>query len=545
MYEAFFQLSARPFAAAPQVDRYFPARAVENARQTLARVIERAEGAGLVIGPTGTGKSLLLQVLAEQFRDRFDVALLANGHLTTRRALVQAISFELGLPYRGLEEGELRLSLIDHLAPGTRCPQGMLLLLDEAHRLPLRLMEEVRMITNLVRNGQPRVRLVLTGSAALEERFARPELESFSQRLSARCYLETLDRAETISYVRSQIAGLGGNPDSIFTADALESVFEASGGIPRLINQLCDHSLLLAFAGGSRQLNKAGIAEAWADLQQLPSPWNETTGKELAVPGLSAPSRNESVVEFGQLAEELSPDVVHVDQSVAQTEPVTPEIDEMDEPVEIETGVAATLRLDTISMQLAEIEEDAYEPAGIFGHATMASMSTGHGNPFAEAFAEEEVVVDRYATADALISQPIVRSIEGKMLSAMLAPYVSQQPQPRFTLTSAPNEMDDDLANADAFEKIRPAEIAASIDNSAPDDDHDPVLPEEPWVYEEPAGVEQPAADSHNSTPIGIDEEEPLIVVEEDPRVSRSVRVQSSTVKRQEYRQLFAKLRRS
>ena len=195
MYESFFQLSARPFAAAPQVDRYFPAHAIENARQTLTRVIERAEGAGLVVGPTGTGKSLLLQVLAEQFRDRFDVALLANGHLTTRRALLQAISFELGLPYRGLEEGELRLSLIDHLAPGTRCPQGMLLLLDEAHRLPLRLMEEVRMITNLVRNGQPRVRLVLAGSVALEERFARPDLESFSQRLSARCYLETLDRA--------------------------------------------------------------------------------------------------------------------------------------------------------------------------------------------------------------------------------------------------------------------------------------------------------------------------------------------------------------
>ncbi len=458
---------------------------------------------------------------------------------------MQAISFELGLPYRGLEEGELRLSLIDHLAPGTRCPQGMLLLLDEAHRLPLRLMEEVRMITNLVAQRSAACSAGARRQRSAGRALARPDLESFSQRLSVRCYLETLDRAETISYVRSQIAGLGGNPDSVFTADALESVYEASGGIPRLINQLCDHSLLLAFAGGSRQLNKAGIAEAWADLQQLPSPWNESTGKESAAAGPSAPARDESVIEFGQLAEELPSDAVHADQSVARAESVTAEMHDMDEPVEIETGVAATLRLDTISMQLAEIEEDAYEPAGIFGHATMASMSVGHGNPFAEAFAEEEVVVDRYATADALISQPIVRSVEGKMLSAMLAPYISQQPQPRFTLTSPPNETDDDLSAVDAFEKVGPAEVAASIDNSVPDDDHDPVLPEEPWVYEEPAVVEQPVAESHDSTPLGIDEEEPLIVVEEDPRVSRSVRVQSSTVKRQEYRQLFAKLRRS
>jgi type II secretory pathway predicted ATPase ExeA len=543
MYEAFFQLSARPFAAAPQVDRYYPANAIENARQNLTRVIERAEGAGLIVGPTGTGKSLLLQVLAEQFRDRFDVALLANGHLTTRRALLQAISFELGLPYRGLEEGELRLSLIDHLAPGTRCPQGMLLLLDEAHRLPLRLMEEVRMITNLVRNGQPRVRLVLAGSMALEERFARPDLESFSQRLSARCYLETLDRAETISYVRSQIAGLGGNPDSVFTADALENIYEASGGIPRLVNQLCDHALLLAFAGGSRQLDKVGIAEAWADLQQLPTPWNESTGKVSVPTGLAAAAHDESVIEFGQLSEEMPTDVVYVEQSGTHAEP--PEAATI-EPVEVETGVAATLRLDTISMQLAEIEEDAYEPASIFGHAEMASMTTTPGNPFGEAFAEEEVIVDRYATADALSSQPIVRSIEGKLLSAMLAPYVNPKPQPKFTLTSPAIEIDDEPVSEAGTGSICTSEsTAACAENPVQGDDHDPVMPEEPWVYEEPPVAEKPPAQDHRATPLGIDDEDPMIIVEDDPRVSRTVRVPSSAVKRQEYRQLFAKLRRS
>jgi hypothetical protein len=117
MYESFYGFSERPFAVTVQPRRYFPAAAIELARQTLARCIERGEGVGLVTGPAGTGKSLLCQVLAERFRDRLTVALLASGQLCTRRALLQAILFELGLPYRGMEEGDLRLSLIDHLSP--------------------------------------------------------------------------------------------------------------------------------------------------------------------------------------------------------------------------------------------------------------------------------------------------------------------------------------------------------------------------------------------------------------------------------------------
>src|SRR5258708_400356 len=101
MYESFFQLNERPFSAAPRLDRYFPARAIEAARQTLTRCIERAEGAALLVGPSGSGKSLLCQLLADQFQSSFAVALLANGRLSSRRALLQAILFELGLPYRG------------------------------------------------------------------------------------------------------------------------------------------------------------------------------------------------------------------------------------------------------------------------------------------------------------------------------------------------------------------------------------------------------------------------------------------------------------
>ena len=116
------------------------------------------------MGGAGTGKSLLLQVMAAQFHDRFDVVLLACARICTRRALLQAILFELGLTYRLRDEGDLRLSLLDHLLSVEKCPEGLLILVDEAQALPPALLDELRVMTNLVRGGVPRVRLVLGGS---------------------------------------------------------------------------------------------------------------------------------------------------------------------------------------------------------------------------------------------------------------------------------------------------------------------------------------------------------------------------------------------
>jgi len=175
----------RVFPSYPQVARYFPGSSIEDARTRLGRAIERGNGPGLVVGGPGTGKSLLLQVLASQFHEQFDVVLPACARLCTRRALLQSILFELGLPYRSRDEGELRLSLLDHLLSKDECPSGLLLLVDEAHTLPPPLLDELRVLTNLVRGSHPRVRLVLAGSSSLEECFTDPELESFSQRLTA------------------------------------------------------------------------------------------------------------------------------------------------------------------------------------------------------------------------------------------------------------------------------------------------------------------------------------------------------------------------
>ena len=173
----------------------------------------------------------------------------------------------------------------------------MLLIVDEAHLLSPRLLEEIRMITNLVRNGQLRVRVVLAGGTRLEERFASTKLESFNQRIAARCYLEPLKHDETCDYVRAHLAAAGAAPASIFTEDALTAIHRAGDGIPRLINQVADHALVLAAAGGQPIIDAAGINEAWSDLQQLPSVF----GSE---PEAVRSEGQNAFVEFGSLSDE-------------------------------------------------------------------------------------------------------------------------------------------------------------------------------------------------------------------------------------------------
>lgn len=308
MYEAFFGLRRRPFAFAPTADAYFPTEATELIRSQLVRCLLRAEGVGVVIGGAGLGKSMLVRKLASELHGQFRVAILNSGRLATRRSLFQNVLFELKLPYRGLDESELRLSLIDHLEASAVRLHGLALFVDEAHALPIRLIEELRLITNVSRDGEPLVRIVLSGTSRLEETLASPTLESFGQRIAVRGYLRSWTQSETSLFVESELKRVGAVPTGVFEETAAKAIFRATDGIPRLVNQVCDHALVLAHAAHQRHVSARTIEEAWADLQQLPAPWNE---KKEAITA--------NVVEFGALQSE--PDwEIEESEPFAQTE---------------------------------------------------------------------------------------------------------------------------------------------------------------------------------------------------------------------------------
>ncbi|EAQ78714.1 ExeA family protein [Blastopirellula marina] len=401
MYESFYQLTRRPFPAAADAPYYFPSAAAESSRSTLRRCLHRGEGPALLIGGPGLGKSLLLKVLAEDLKAERHISFLQCGRVCSRRALLQALLYELGLPYRGLEEGELRLSLVDFLRSSHDDRQGLLVFIDEADTLPTRLLDELRLLTNISSQGNSLVGMVLAGGLTLEERFASPRLASFNQRIAARCYLETFSKAETAEFVKFQLEESGAQR-SLFADSAIDSLSQVTGGVPRLINQLCDHVLVLASLGSHKQVDASGIEEAWADLQQMPGPW--TTSQE----AFSAPSGDGGVLEFGSLEEEGEmPHSVKFPSRIM--EPPKQKRSEMD------ADSAATLR-----MSAAEME---FNPESPFKPEAELEFISAVKDPFDESFANEEIILDRYASlSEARGSLKQVQSREGVEIASLLEP---------------------------------------------------------------------------------------------------------------------------
>ena len=319
--------STRPFMAAPRPQFYHPAEQMDAALKGVERCIRRAEGAALVVGPPGTGKSLLLAKVAEQVRDDFDVALLSGASICTRRALWQAVLAAIGEPYRGIDETELRIALVERIRGLAATGSGLVILVDEANTLPTRLIEELRLLTN-VPTPLPAVHLVLAGSLRLEELLATSRMESLAQRIAVRGYLEPLDHAETMAYLRTQTKAAGHSWDRLFATGCDDAVFKATDGVPRLINQLCDQALVLV-AESHRQVTPTDIATAWREIQRLPAPGGMEPRVEATPhrgPEASGDDFSEfHAAEFGELGMEMIEFGTGDDPGIAmETPPVSP-----------------------------------------------------------------------------------------------------------------------------------------------------------------------------------------------------------------------------
>lgn len=364
MYEDFFGLSHRPFPSVPSLVGYQESVSHAEAMETILRCVRRDEGIATLFAAPGLGKTTLAMRLQEELDGQFEVVRLNSGHCGSRRALLQAIAYELGLPHRSLEEGELRIQLAEHVERlDSRRVMGIVLLADEADMLPIRLLEELRLLTNFTRKDRSQISVVLLGNLALEERLSSPYLASFNQRVGTRSYLQPLSKSEATQYIRQQMQQ-SGTKRPVFDDAAIEVIFARSQGVPRVINQLCDHALLLAALGGVRTLDGESVEEAWADLQRLPSP-----KRQIRTDGAH---KTDSLIEFGSL-DDSSNDSVSEYPSVVRFE---------DRPASIEN----------------ELDEEEFEPQLNEEEPEVELVFQNATNPFAEPFDKEEIIIDRFAS---------------------------------------------------------------------------------------------------------------------------------------------------
>jgi general secretion pathway protein A len=274
MYTSFFGLTEKPFTITPDPRYLFMSERHSEALAHLVYGVTESDGFIQLTGEVGTGKTTLVRSLLQKLPKRTEVAVVLNPQLTAREFLV-AICRELGI--RQPEERDSLRALVDalneHLLAAHAEDRRTILVVDEAQNLAAEVLEQVRLLTNLETARQKLLQIILIGQPELRDLLARNDLRQLAQRITARYHLEPLDRNETIRYIEHRLKVAGAVTD-LFTPAAKREVYRLSGGVPRLVNVICDRSLLGAYSRERRQVDKALVRRAAAEISgQRESPF--------------------------------------------------------------------------------------------------------------------------------------------------------------------------------------------------------------------------------------------------------------------------------
>jgi type II secretory pathway predicted ATPase ExeA len=262
MYETHFGLRRRPFRPTPDTDSYYPATTHEVALDSLLQALQGGEGHVLLTGKPGTGKTLLCHRLIDRLGGDRPTAFVTNTHLSDRAALLQAILYELSLPYEGRSEQKLRLALTDYLLQNFQAGRPALVLIDEAHHLSVDLLEELRLLGNLESPRSKAVQIVLVAQPMIVGTLEHAALAALGQRLAVRPIIEPLGHDEAADYIVHQLRTAGARPEALISDEALTILARGAHGIPRLLNQSAHNAFLLAQAADAGQVDAEAALEA-------------------------------------------------------------------------------------------------------------------------------------------------------------------------------------------------------------------------------------------------------------------------------------------
>jgi general secretion pathway protein A len=251
MYKSFFKLARNPFDLTPDPVCFVPTERHDEALAALYHGVRRHKGFVVLTGEVGTGKTLLLRCLLGLLKESKDVAYayLFNGRLSPTEFL-QYILSDFGLPAAGKSKYELLLDLGHFLTSRGQMNMTTALIVDEAHLLSADILEEVRLLSNLETTDDKLLQIVLVGQPELDEKLDSVGLRQLKQRIAVRTQLGPLNIDETKRYIqrRLQIAGQDALSSPLFPEESVATVHCFSRGLPRLINTICENSLIAAYA---------------------------------------------------------------------------------------------------------------------------------------------------------------------------------------------------------------------------------------------------------------------------------------------------------
>lgn len=263
MYLRYFNFKAKPFAMNPDPAFLYRSQQHSRALTMLEYAIEAQASFCLLTGEIGSGKTTLVRHLIRMLKNQVTVGLISNTHQRFTSIYPWALS-ALGIVPSDDSEIAQYEALTDFIIREYGKRRRTLLIFDEAQNLPIRTLEELRLLSNVNSEQDVAVQTLLVGQPELREKMARPELRQFAQRIAVDFHLQSLSLVEAHAYIRHRLTVAGGS-DAIFESKAIEAIHKLTGGIPRLINQLCDLSLVYAFAERRQQVNVSLVARVLED----------------------------------------------------------------------------------------------------------------------------------------------------------------------------------------------------------------------------------------------------------------------------------------
>jgi general secretion pathway protein A len=276
MYTSFFGLQEKPFAITPDPRYLYLSERHAEALAHLLYGINEAGGFIQLTGEVGTGKTTVIRSLLEQLPGHADVALILNPRITPAEFLL-TICEELHVPVPEAGRGSTK-TLMDllgrHLLDTHASGRRVVLIVDEAQNLSTQTLEQVRLLTNLETATTKLLQIILIGQPELRELLDQPELRQLAQRITGRYHLNPLSREESAGYVKHRMR-IAGATAEVFTPSALREVHRLSGGIPRVINVICDRALLGAFTQEEHRAGGALVRQAASEVygRPVPAPW--------------------------------------------------------------------------------------------------------------------------------------------------------------------------------------------------------------------------------------------------------------------------------
>jgi putative secretion ATPase (PEP-CTERM system associated) len=266
MYCELFQLKEPPFRLTPDPQFLFPSKQHARAKAYMESTIWLADGFVVITGDIGSGKTTLIESFLAELPKDIVLAQINQTQLTPVEFL-QALLVEFGFkPFRK-RKVELLAMLKDFMVEQYAAGKKILLVIDEAQNLSRKVLEEVRMLSGLETNKEKLLRIILAGQPELSHKLDSPRLQQLTQRVRLRFHLGALSKRETHEYITHRLNVAGANGRTIFDEAACDIVFRYAGGIPRLVNVLCDTAMLCAFAEERTVVDARLVKAAAEELQ--------------------------------------------------------------------------------------------------------------------------------------------------------------------------------------------------------------------------------------------------------------------------------------